>query len=434
MEVKPPHQDIRYEHLTLYDNKTKDTATKLFIPSDEKPFPSKYLALVNKKEVRKPLIGISDSLLCLLVLAPAVVGFWRGTWMLLDIYGTYFPPLQSFLLGAFIHLVFTLIQDSFYEIVKGKSPNLAVKILNMVTTRFYIYVFALSSNMHWRGQWALMDYYLGVRFGPDGRVLEKGSERLIIGTIGCWISLMVLRSFRNCVAPPFVFCLDRKDTTFVIQNRFKTKMSERTSLYILDCLFSVLVIGTLVVFVWRGAWALIDIFLFPGNETLSAWGSLIVGYSAVAIAFMLQPLMRWLCDRITGFSRLLVADVFLILSLIGTVNVWRGIWNLLNIYLLPDNLEASCWITHWICLIILILLGCSNSLLVRGVYIDAEEPAGKCVVFPCHYLRLIFQEQKLKKLQSEQNKTELTNVKPFENNHIISVQNEPALNHKEGEV
>lgn len=224
-------------------------------------------------------------------------------------------------------------------------------------------------------------------------------------------------------------------------------MSERTSLYILDCLFSVLVIGTLVVFVWRGAWALIDIFLFPENEILSAWGSLvtyfipfspisdcyfqIVGYSAVAIAFMLQPLMRWLCDRITGFSRLLVADIFLLLSLIGTVNVWRGIWNLLNIYLLPDNLELSCWITHWICLIILVLLGCSNSLLVRGVYIDAEEPAGKCVVFPCHYLRLIFQEQKLKKMQSEQRKTEL---KPFENNHI-SVQNtEQIHNHKEGEV
>jgi hypothetical protein len=52
-------------------------------------------------------------------------------------------------------------------------------------------------------------------------------------------------------------------------------MSERTSLYVLDCLFSVLVIGTLVVFVWRGAWALIDIFLFPENDVWSAWGSLV---------------------------------------------------------------------------------------------------------------------------------------------------------------
>mgnify|MGYP005986519327 FL=1 len=63
----------------------------------------------------------------------------------------------------------------------------------------------------------------------------------------------------------------------------------------------------------------------------------IVGYCAVAIAFLLQPFMKWLCDRITGVSRVLVADLFLILSLVGTVNVWRGIWNLLNLYLLPGN-------------------------------------------------------------------------------------------------
>lgn len=67
-------------------------------------------------------------------------------------------------------------------------------------------------------------------------------------------------------------------------------------------------------------------------------------------------------------------------------------------YLLLDQLELSCWITHWLCLVLLILLGCSNSLLVRGVYIDAEEPAGKCVIFPCYYLRLIFQQERARKL------------------------------------
>lgn len=222
MDVEPLHQDkLNYSQIKI----TKDNSI-LFVPSTEKTnFPSKYLALVNKKEVRKPLLGLSDTLLCLLVLAPAVVGFWRGTWMLLDIYGSYFPPIQSFLLGSFIHLVFNIIQDSFYELVKGKSPNLGVKILNMVSTRFYIYIFAISSNMHWRGQWSIMDYYLEVYLNENGIVLKKGSERLIIGTVGCLISLIVLRSCRNCLAPPFVFCLDRKDKTFEIPNRFKTRVS-----------------------------------------------------------------------------------------------------------------------------------------------------------------------------------------------------------------
>lgn len=55
-------------------------------------------------------------------------------------------------------------------------------------------------------------------------------------------------------------------------------MAQKTSLYILDCLFSVLIVGTLVVFVWRGAWALIDLLLFPENEHLSAFGSLVRFY------------------------------------------------------------------------------------------------------------------------------------------------------------
>lgn len=60
--------------------------------------------------------------------------------------------------------------------------------------------------------------------------------------------------------------------------------------------------------------------------------------------------------------------------------------------------ELGCWITHLICFFMLVLMGCSNSLLVRGVYIDAEEPLGKCVVFPCYYLRVIFQEERTKKM------------------------------------
>lgn len=43
------------------------------------------------------------------------------------------------------------------------------------------------------------------------------------------------------------------------------------------------------------------------------------------------------------------------------------------------------------------MLNCSNSVLVRGVYIDAEEPAGQCVIFPVYYIRLFFQKERTKK-------------------------------------
>jgi hypothetical protein len=79
------------------------------------------------------------------------------------------------------------------------------------------------------------------------------------------------------------------------------------------------------------------------------------------------------------------------------VLVWRGIWALLDCYFLPDNRILSDWLTHGISLILLIFLNCSNSVLVRGVYIDAEEPEGQCVIFPVYYLRLFFQKERTKK-------------------------------------
>jgi hypothetical protein len=57
----------------------------------------------------------------------------------------------------------------------------------------------------------------------------------------------------------------------------------------------------------------------------------------VGITFSLQPVMKWACERLEGFWRVIVADVFLFVSFVGTVNVWRGIWGLLDIYFLPGR-------------------------------------------------------------------------------------------------
>lgn len=43
------------------------------------------------------------------------------------------------------------------------------------------------------------------------------------------------------------------------------------------------------------------------------------------------------------------------------------------------------------------MLNCSNSVLVRGVYIDCEEPAGQCVIFPVYYIRLFVEKERSKK-------------------------------------
>ena len=61
----------------------------------------------------------------------------------------------------------------------------------------------------------------------------------------------------------------------VIKGVLTVQGSRETSLYVLDCLFSVLIVGTLVVFVWRGAWTILDLYLYPHQPVWSAWASIV---------------------------------------------------------------------------------------------------------------------------------------------------------------
>lgn len=94
--------------------------------------------------------------------------------------------------------------------------------------------------------------------------------------------------------------------------------------------------------------------------------------------------------------------------------------------LFSGNPELSCWLTHWVCLILLIVLGCSNSLLVRGVYIDAEEPSGKCVVFPCYYLRVLLQRDDDQKTEQQNSKQK---VVVLEKISVVEVSTDATTNH-----
>lgn len=366
------------------------------------------------------LLSVLDRLFASLILTPAVVSYWRSVWVLMSIYvfpdDELYSAIASTAIGIIGHLFFTLTQHVFEHLHPDKN-----RLVYYATSRAYTFCFAFIGVNGWRGPWNLLDQV----------TITEGGTVAATALVGV-IALAAIRALRNVTAPPFAIATDYVEGYFKVVTMFRVTLVQKTSLYILDCLFSVLIVGTLVVFVWRGAWVLIDIYLFPENEAWSAWASLAIGYMVVAIAFLLQPVMRWLCDRLNGAIRLLAADVFLLFSLLGTVNVWRGIWNLLNIYFLPENMELSCWITHWVSLILLILLGCSNSLLVRGVYIDAEEPAGKCVVFPCYYLRLIFQQEREKKHKNGVQMVSATKIKQEKqeenDNHVVAV-NIDAGNH-----
>ncbi|EFN79473.1 uncharacterized protein LOC105187771 [Harpegnathos saltator] len=332
------------------------------------------------------ILTILDTVFSALVAAPAVVGYWRGTWGLSDLYvypdEPIFSSFASIAIGFAGLFAFSVLQHGLDDALHPDKHRLSYYL----GSRLYTGVFGFCCVNAWRGAWKGLDIYT-----------DHTASTVFATTAVSLLALGIMRAIRNISAPPFALCLDSCPGYFEVQTMFRVNNTRDWSLYLLDCAFSVGVVGTLVVFVWRGVWILFDIYLFPENEEYSAVGSLAIGYSIVAVTFCLQPLMRYVCARLQGLVRLVVADIFLLLSFLGTVNVWRGIWVALDLWLLPDNPELSCWITHIGCFVFLVLLNCSNSILVRGVYIDAEEEEGKCVVFPCHYLRLFFKIEHEKK-------------------------------------
>ncbi|KXJ84029.1 uncharacterized protein LOC109432868 isoform X2 [Aedes albopictus] len=365
------------------------------------------------------LLELLDNLYASFVIGPLVVGYWRGTW---NLAGEYIYPqdlptslIVSLSVGVIGHLIFNIFQATLRRHLNADKHRL----LFFFGSRLYTEIYGTICVNTWRGGWEMINLY------GTHDVLY-----VVLITLGCALLLAMLKGLRNVTASPFVVVNDSRREYFDIPTYFKLTGSKEPGLYVLDCMFSVLVIGSLVVFVWRGLWVLLDLQLFPEDHALSAWASVLIGYGVTAVTFSLQPLMRWACDRLTGLWRVIVADLFLFFSFIGTINVWRGVWHLLDHYFLPDNVLLSNWITHGVSLLLLILLNCSNSVLVRGVYIDAEEPAGQCVVFPVYYIRLFFQKERTKKQRKL-----LESLGRAEYNNITSTllekkPNKPEQNHQ----
>jgi hypothetical protein len=204
-------QDVREMNPSL--------ATDTLIQSEKSPKRfSKRRASINTK---KPVLKVFDILISLTVVGPCVVSFWRGTWVLMDIFNTFFTTWLCIVVGPSFQLVFVIFQNFFTNVYEKKSPNRGIKILKLIISRCFIYTFGVSCIMQWKGGWMLMDEYLAT---ASTTTTKKQREVIVIVTIGCILSLMALRGVFNCLQPPVVLYADRKITMFTISTRFRTKV------------------------------------------------------------------------------------------------------------------------------------------------------------------------------------------------------------------
>jgi len=121
------------------------------------------------------------------------------------------------------------------------------------------------------------------------------------------------------------------------------KSSRALLLFLIDNVVCGLIIGPLTVLYWRGAWSLLDVYLFPNDSMISGWICSAVGNAGLlCLVYLQKPLTRCLhLDRPLHW----ILGYHLYTYILGGLNVcqWRGLWYLLDYY--TGISAVNSWIT-----------------------------------------------------------------------------------------
>lgn len=165
------------------------------------------------------LLELLDTIISSFVIAPTIVGYWRGTWNLMNHY--LYPndllssSISSLIIGIFGHLIFNIFQDTF----KNTFNRDKHRLIYYIASRVYTALFGIVCVNGWRGGWQLIDRY----------TTTSNVSIVLLITVTCVIILLLLKASRNISASPFFLATDDAGEYFDIPTMFKTSVRETTS-------------------------------------------------------------------------------------------------------------------------------------------------------------------------------------------------------------
>jgi len=348
-----------------------------------------------------------DFLWSAVVVAPLVVLYWRGTWDLLEdlvfpesedpvaedvplLMGmdtnttntttttttlpltTTTPPsllhpevqrqlsgLVCYLAGLIVRISLDLSRFHLGEFLVSRS-----KYARLVGGWVYTALYALAGVSFWRGVWFLMKLDVGV-----------GTWHLIVVLVGSLAVLLVSRVPKSLISSPLALAMDKHEVTF--QNgTFFRKTPEDGWWFLVDVIFTNLVVRQLIVFCWWSLWSLENEFLklnFMGEESSDvSYDSLLIGYAGAILSVTLDQLVQGLTSTKLYLERPISIFITL-LAFFSSVNVWRGVWSMLNHFFLSNlDPDENYVISHIAGLCILSALLLSNTISNDMVVQDSE--------------------------------------------------------------
>ncbi|KAK7790556.1 hypothetical protein R5R35_013072 [Gryllus longicercus] len=150
----------------------------------------------------------ADALLSACVVAPLVVGHWRGCWMLLELYGA--SAWGTFAGGGAAHAAVVLARDWLNRLSPGRGAGPYERLRFLVARRLYTALFGLACIAHWHGGWAVLDAF-------------PRAKPWVVGASGT--ALLATRTLRNTLAPPYVVIADHARCAFLFPTMFRVDRS-----------------------------------------------------------------------------------------------------------------------------------------------------------------------------------------------------------------
>mmetsp|Transcript_10183 Transcript_10183/g.19073 ORF Transcript_10183/g.19073 Transcript_10183/m.19073 type:complete len:493 (+) Transcript_10183:324-1802(+) len=318
-----------------------------------------------------------------ILIGALVVSFWRGTWLLLDLYLCQQSQTASLVNGetfclqsntryqsAWISYLTGILLLSFSLVVYSKriwyvptSSHLTVpKSMKRVCL---VYMFGMASVCVWRGIWYASDKV----FWPNVPVLSY-TVTMLLGLLGCF----GMGCGASLLAPPSLFFMDGPGHSpppiglTILEAYYTVTLSRYTPMPLqtiwrraLDISTSYVVLPILVVWFWRGCWGLLDILLWGFTTERDdlhwslVWGAilaLVTLFLGSNDAFYLLPKM----NNKTCLTQIIGRLKTVILAL-ATVSFWRVIWYIWDEFL-GNSKIWSAWLSHVVGVLGLLALGC----------------------------------------------------------------------------
>lgn len=152
-----------------------------------------------------------DILFSAFVVGPAVVGYWRGTWLLTEYYiypgNAIFSSWVSLGIGCSVHLLFILLQELLQKWLQSSNV-----VLFILCSRVYTAIFSFGCVNSWRGVWQTLEHYTGTELSA-----------LLVTTTAAVAALAVMRTLRNVASPPFAIVMDLQEGYFNFPSMFRVK-------------------------------------------------------------------------------------------------------------------------------------------------------------------------------------------------------------------